>query len=483
MRTIILRLSFLLCLAGGSPTAWSAGEGAHVEPVTVNRASIVYVTRAGDTLSSIANQFTTRQDNWLALSKINHIERDTGIPIGTQITIPADLLQDEPSEAKVSALSGSITALSQQGKPLLLGIGTKITEGMQIDTGHNSFVTLLLPDQSRISLPSNSRIRIAKLRMTRYTQSPRTEILLLSGKIESKVAPLEQNKGRFEVRTPQAVAGVRGTQFRVGIGANGTATEVLSGRVEVGQPKRPSGLVLHAGQGNIIDGKSVGQPVNLLPTPQLTGVPLRLDQAGAEFVLTPIAGAVGYHVQIATDQNAYNILTEGRSTGTRMKLDGLANGDYYARVSAIDKHGLEGPASTHAFSLGAAAAAQSTAPSPGAPTVEAGEGRQLALRWVGAPGQKFTVQVGRDPSFSWLVYSATTTAPQARFPRPAFGTYYARVQTTYPDGSTSAYSLAQPFVVTDQWIIHDGLPVGVKGSTGTPGNTAAVKGSQAGATR
>ncbi|RJG02277.1 FecR domain-containing protein [Noviherbaspirillum sedimenti] len=462
MRTIVLQFFLMLFLASGLPAA--SANPANAEQITVNRASIVYATRAGDTLMSIAERFTTRIDNWHALSKTNNIGSDTAIPIGTPITIPADLLQDEPSEARVIALSGSITASSQEGKQLLLGLGAKITEGMQIDTGNNSFLTLELPDQSRISLPSNSRIRIAKLRMARYTKSPRTEILLLNGKIESRVAPLEQNKGRFEVRTPMAVAGVRGTQFRVGFGANGMATEVLSGKVEVARPNSRDKQNLHGGQGNITNARTVGKPVELLPTPQLAGAPVRQDQNGAQFVLTPVAGAQAYHVQVATDQEAKNIILEGHAKGTRMKLDGLPNGSYYARVSAIDKLGLEGPASTHAFTLGAAQPAAS-GPAPAAPTVEAGESRQLALRWNGAPGQQFLVQVARDPAFSWLVYTSKTTAPEARFPRPAFGTYYARVQVNNPDGSASPYSAAQPFVVTDQWIIHDGNPINARSGT------------------
>ena len=457
MRTIVLQFFLMLFLAGSLPAAFANSNSA-TQQVSINRASIVYATRAGDTLMSIAERFTTRIDNWITLSKVNNIGSDTAIPIGTPITIPADLLQDEPSEARVIALSGSITANSQEGQSLLLALGAKITEGMQIDTGNNSFLTLELPDQSRISLPSNSRIRVAKLRMARYTKSPRTEILLLNGKVESKVAPLEQNKGRFEVRTPMAVAGVRGTQFRVGIGANGMVTEVLSGKVEVEHQSGRGGQGLHAGQGNVTNMKTIGKPVDLLPTPQLAGAPVRQDQSSAQFVLTPVAGARGYHIQIATDQEAKNILLEGHAKDTRLKLDGLPNGSYYARVSVIDKLGLEGPASTHAFTLGAAQPA-ATGPKPAAPTVEAGESRQLALRWTGTPGQQFTVQVARDPAFSWLLYSSKTTTPEARFPRPAFGTYYARVQINNPDGSTSPYSAAQPFVVTDQWIIHDGNPV------------------------
>lgn len=461
MRTVVLRFFLMLFLASSLPAIAAPGNAPSAEQITVNRASIVYATRAGDTLMSIAERFTTRIDNWAALSKVNNIGSDTAIPIGTPITIPADLLQDEPSEARVIALSGSIAANTQEGQPLLLGLGAKITEGMQIDTGNNSFLTLELPDQSRISLPSNSRIRVAKLRMARYTKSPRTEILLLNGKVESRVAPLEQNKGRFEVRTPMAVAGVRGTQFRVGISANGTATEVLSGKVEVGRPNSRDGQMLNAGQGNITNGKAVGKPVDLLPTPQLASAPVRQDQNGAQFVLTPVPGAQGYHVQIATDQDAKNILLEGHAKDTRLKLDGLPNGSYYARISAIDKLGLEGPASTHAFTLGSAAPVAS-GPLPASPTVEAGESRQLALRWSGSPGQQFTVQVARDPAFSWLIYTSKTAVPEARFPRPPFGTYYARVQINHSDGSASPYSLAQPFVVTDQWIIHDGNPISAK---------------------
>jgi len=462
MRTIVFQFLLMLFLAGSLPAASANGNTAG-QQVAVNRASIVYTTRTGDTMMSIAERFTTRIDNWAALSKLNNIGSDTAIPIGTSITIPADLLQDEPSEARVIAMSGSITASSQEGQPLLLGLGAKITEGMQIDTGNNSFLTLELPDQSRVSLPSNSRIRVAKLRMARYTKSPRTEILLLNGKVESKVAPLEQNKGRFEVRTPMAVAGVRGTQFRVGIGANGMATEVLSGNVEVARQNGRGNQYLHAGQGNISNTRAVGKPVNLLPTPQLAGAPTRQDESGAQFVLTAVPGAQRYHVQVATDQEAKNILLEGHANDTRLKLDGLPNGSYYARVSAIDKLGLEGPVSTHAFTLGAAQPVAS-GPAPAAPTVESSESRQLALRWNGTPGQQFTVQVARDPAFSWLVYSSKTTTPAARFPRPAFGTYYARVQLNNPDGSASPYSLAQPFVVTDQWIIHDGNPVNARTS-------------------
>lgn len=469
MRAMMLHLSLMLLLAGGWPGALSAANPAPpAEPVSVQRDGILYVTRAGDTLSSIAKQFTTRQDHWQVLGRLNSIDKDTALAIGTRIRIPADLLQDEPSEAALIALSGSIVASSAQGQSVLLGIGSRITEGMQITTGNNSFLTMLLPDQSRISVPSNSHIRIAKLRTTLYTRSPRTEILLLNGRIESKISPLEQNKGRFEVRTPLAVAGVRGTDFRVAVGNNGTATAVVSGKVEVGRPSQRGNLLLGAGEGNLTDAKAVGKPVKLLPAPQLAGRPAPLHPAGARFRLTPVPGAARYHVQVATDQQAQAILMERYASEPQLQFDGLAAGSYFARISAIDKQGLEGLASIRAFALDAAPAALADPEVPDALQAGASQTGQLVLRWNAAAGRTFNVQVGRDPAFSWLLYSATSTAPEVHFARPAFGTYYARVQAIKPDGTTGPYSPAQPFVVTDQWIIQDGNPASVSGSLPRP---------------
>jgi hypothetical protein len=457
MRAIIVKIGFSLLLASGFSIASAAAQS---DAVKVDRGGITYITHAGDTLSSIAQRFTTKQDNWLVLSKVNNVGADTHIPVGTSIKIPADLLQDEPSEARIAALSGNITANSPEGAAMVLNPGAKITEGMQIATGNNSFLTLVLPDQSRISLPSNSRVRIAKLRMARYTKSPRTEIYLVNGRVESRVTPLEPSKGSFAVRTQLAVAGVRGTHFRVGVGERGTATEVLSGHVEVGQPGKPGALLLHPGQGDIIDAKTVGKAVDLLPSPQFADMPTRYGSAAAQFMLTPVPGAQAYHVQIATDQDAQNLIAETRGASTRLMIDGVANGSYFARISAVDKQGLEGPASTYAFNL--AAAVQSQLSGPPAPYVDRSDSRQIFLKWSGAPGQKFMVQVARDAAFSWLIYSAKTDAGEARVPRPPFGTYYARVQTLNADGAGGTYSAAQAFIVTDEWVMNDGVPAGAK---------------------
>lgn len=457
----VSKLILLLALCSASPFTWPA-SAAPAAPGAISIAAdgITYLAQDGDTLISIARRLTTKPANWVAIGKVNRIDKDSDIPIGTGIFIPAELLADEPSEAKVVALSGVITATGANGADMALALGAILAEGVQIQTGNNGFVTLALPDASRISLPSNSRVRLAKLRMARYTKSPRTEIMLLRGRVESRVSPLESSKGRFEVRTPHSVAGVRGTHFRVGITDKGVTNEVLSGKVAVGNAVRPNALTLAGGTGNLIDARTIGPAIDLLPAPELADKTTH-EFARARFSVSAVAGAGAYRVQLATDPDAQNILAESRATGREVTLDAIADGHYFIRISAIDKSGLEGFTSTQPVTIKKRAEALPKT-LPGPPFVDVSDDKEFTLRWTAQPGKTFTLQVARDADFTWLLYNTTSTIAQARLPRPPFGTYYARVQAIEADGSKGPFSMAQPFVVTDQWIINDGSPIKVK---------------------
>jgi hypothetical protein len=208
MRITLQKLILTLTLAIGTPVAFCASAATSAPgTIAINTSGIVYYAQAGDTLMSIAQRLTTKIGNWTELGKLNRVNKDVSIPIGTGIIIPTELLKDEPSEATVIARTGSIKATTGDGTPLQLDIGAKIVEGTRIATSINSFLTLQLPDTSRVSLPSNSSIELAKLRKSQYTGAPRTELKLTRGKVVSRVSPLDVNKGRFEVHTPQSVAG------------------------------------------------------------------------------------------------------------------------------------------------------------------------------------------------------------------------------------------------------------------------------------
>jgi hypothetical protein len=479
-------LCWLACLPVLAQAQQLAATGAPGS-IALGSDQITYYAQAGDTLSSIAQKLTARSANGIALGKFNRIDKDSNIPIGAAIVIPASLLPDEPNEGKIVAFSGRVSATAANGAAIAIAPGSIVREGAQLETGGNSFLTLALADQSRLSLPSNSRIKLSKMRMARYTNSPRTEVTLLQGRVESRISPLTPNRGLFEIRTPLSVTGVRGTHFRVSLAEQHSANEVLSGSVEVSRPGAPGTLLLSAGQGNLVSAKGIGRAVNLLPMPQLSRASPSIEGSSLQFDLLPLAGASAYQVQIATDSDMQNILAESRSEGRQLKIPGLPQGTYFARISALDGSGLEGMSGIWKFALpierqatiapspaacgtnGPPASralnrprALTVPPSPGVPFIDSNDRANLCLRWHGAAEQKFLVQIARDPAFSWLLLSAHTDSPAIRLPRPAFGTYYARVQEIAANGSTGAFSLAQAFVVTDHWVIHDGEPFSVK---------------------
>lgn len=458
MRITLEKLRFFTVFLVTAVLLWNHAAAQPPGSIAVTPSGIIYHAKAGDTLISIASTYTTRSANWTILGSLNRIARDKGIPIGTPILIPADLLLDEPDEGKVIARNGTIVATYPDGSTSTLNVGSRIVEGMVLNTGANSFLTVALPDQSRISIPSNSQAQVALLRKTLYTASPRVEIALQQGSVVSRVSPLQTNKGSYKVRTPVSVAGVRGTEFRVRLVNGEAATEVLDGRVLAALPREADGKLLERAKGNFTGRTALGPITDLLPPPQLAGMPWRL-QDRAHFALAPLKSADSYHVQLASDADMLNMIAEASGPAHDIVLDNIQEGSYFARLSAIDTNGLEGMPRTVAVTIRDRRAPPTSLPTQPAPFVASSDPRELVLRWPGSPDGKYNVQVARDSDFSWLTYNTNVTGTEARFPRPAFGTYFARVQHVEADGSASAYSFAQTLIVTDQWIINDGQPL------------------------
>lgn len=185
--------------------------------------------------------------------------------------------------------------------------------------------------------------------------------------------------------------------------------------------------------------------------------PYRQDES-IKFNIEPIADALGYHVQVAQDGDLLNLLAEANSNSSEVVMHNLQEGNYFIRMAAIDKFGLEGMPRTMAVNIKNRESVQAS-PTQAAPSVADGNVKELVLRWPGPANQKYNVQVARDLEFSWLLFSTSVTGNEIKLPRPSFGTYFARVQSVNPDGSSNPFSFAQTLIVTDQWIINDGHPL------------------------
>ena len=118
-------------------------------------------------------------------------------------------------------------------------------------------MTLALADDSRVSIPPIVK-PYCEVAGDKIYQEPTHRNQITDGRVESQVSKLDANKGRFEVRSKLAIAGVRGTHFRVGVNDHGIANEVLEGGVAVDSRKtechrfacRRRNIVSKSGVGN-----------------------------------------------------------------------------------------------------------------------------------------------------------------------------------------------------------------------------------------
>ncbi|SNS95183.1 FecR family protein [Noviherbaspirillum humi] len=339
-----------VCLSLSAQHATAAGR---TGAVAVEGNQVIYTVAPDETLPAIAEQTTAKAENWRELAKANRLPSTPTVKAGSRLVIPQRLLPEDPVEGNIVSMSGHVYRIGERGAVGTLSADDKITEGMKINLGRKSFLTIGLPDGSRISLPSNSYIRLTRLRMTRFTKSPKTEITLLNGSAELEVNSLKENMGKFEVRTVTWIAGVRGTRFRVHVNNGTTATEVLEGEVAVKHARETRERLLPSGTGLIqnADGKvKMGQ---LLDPPRfcINCTPPR--NGNIVVAIDPVKGAAGYRVRMAADRNMHDVVDESMTNTNEAELKKSVRGTYHIVVTALDVNGMEGKPSvqTHEFKL------------------------------------------------------------------------------------------------------------------------------------
>ncbi len=115
-------------------------------------------------------------------------------------------------EAEVTDFSGNVQVLRKFAKTPVAA-GQKLQASDYLVTGEGAAVQLRFGAGNDVRLGEKSRLKISKL--FGGTEAPKLGSLeLLKGVVRCKLAKLNGNE--FEVRTPVAVAGVRGTDFVVG---------------------------------------------------------------------------------------------------------------------------------------------------------------------------------------------------------------------------------------------------------------------------
>ena len=115
--------------------------------------------------------------------------------------------------------------------------GAEIAAGSVVKTGDGSRAELTFPDGSVVRVGPGSQLKVDGSSFDGKTKEVKVQATLVAGEAWAKVAKLVDDKSKFQVKTANAVAGVRGTVFRVNVDRDeATVVKVYNGAVAVAAP-------------------------------------------------------------------------------------------------------------------------------------------------------------------------------------------------------------------------------------------------------
>lgn len=403
----------------------------------------LYVTRAGDTLIGIGRRLLREPRDWTQVQKLNRLADPYRMPTGSTLRIPVALLQSEAVSARVVAVSGAARSGDAKVEP-----GTTLGESAELHTESDGYVTIQLADGSLLTLQPRSRLRLEALKRYRNTEAHDSRIDLGSGRVETQAPKREGRPARLQFRTPAAVVGVRGTQFRVGADESGVArAEVTQGVVAAAKPEQPGAVAaVSEGYGLVVArDRPLGPPVALLPAPDLAGTPDLQERVVVRFSFPAVAGAAGYRAQVAADREFRQVLGESVTSGAEARFTNLEDGAYWLRARGVDAAGLEGHDAVKAFRLKAR-------PEPPFASQPANRGKvrgdSARFAWSAAlEAASYVFQLARDARFEQVVAVADGMRETHAVSREKLlpGTYFWRVASVRADGDRGPFGDIQTF--------------------------------------
>ena len=133
--------------------------------------------------------------------------------------------------AAISSMKGNVQLRNANNRKYESAYkGQMVRTGDWLKTDKNVYVAIVFLDGSNVKIQSNTEIEIKSSRIT--AKELKTQMYIAEGQAWSKVA--QQKNGEFKIKTPTAVASVKGTEFDVEFDdlAGSTTLTVLEGSVE-----------------------------------------------------------------------------------------------------------------------------------------------------------------------------------------------------------------------------------------------------------
>lgn len=138
--------------------------------------------------------------------------------------------------AAVTALTGkAVVVRASTMQRAKLATGELLATGDRITTGTGARLELKLPDGSYLRFDERTTFKLVSMTGSPKSKARKIRIAMVVGKTWARVAKLfGKKRGGFDIATQTAVAGVRGTTFRMNVKEDNSAIlKVYGGEVEV----------------------------------------------------------------------------------------------------------------------------------------------------------------------------------------------------------------------------------------------------------
>lgn len=154
--------------------------------------------------------------------------------------IPVEM---EGNEAVVTFLEGSAVVCTESGttsSPLILH--AKLQNGDRVTTGHETRIELTFTDGSLLRFDEETTFEIININYSMETKKRDINVKMVLGRTWANVCSVVGKKGGLSLHAKNAVAGVRGTVYRMNVAKdNSTIVKVYSGEVTVQKPSQIAG--------------------------------------------------------------------------------------------------------------------------------------------------------------------------------------------------------------------------------------------------
>ena len=409
-------------------------------PVSARTQTLVPLhVQAGTNLIRIARQYCNKPADWKTIAGINNLSSPYIIYTDATLQVPLTILRAKKVSAKVISIKGSPLVLTRENKSLKLHKGDAVLPGQTVITRNDEYVHLVYPDNKHSRIGPESKMLLVYL-MRLADNNLQAEFFLDRGKITNSIERKLRPNEHFRTRTPMAITGIRGTQFRLKVEDNETnIVETLKGRVVLSAAGKK--ILLSKGQGSMVKKGQPPAPPHTLPAKP------KLPEIKNIYRILPISIAAPeqgnqrlIRMRIAADNKGLDTLFEQTvQPGKNFSLSSLADGSYFLFFTAQDKQGFE--------SLPTGPAPLRIRTNPGAPIISSPKNNRkfftpdIKIRWLESDlADHYQLQLAADSGFTRIVEKKRTTKAFYTTHDLKPGKYFFRVQLVTDDGFATLFS-------------------------------------------